>query len=419
MQRVIPTVLAAGILAAGMLCPAAAAQEGRREIVVSVPAAVVAAPVVSAVNEACRLLAAKKLSESAAALRRAAEGTESASLRKSLTAAADALLAAADPSAGTPVSGDLGKEPLFVLPPGKKDEPRRGCLCLPLPREDVWLTTYLEDPSRLRPDLPENLPGESADIAALPPVRMVDLIAAAAPESLSAWFAGSAGSGVVLVFRNLISAYCRDHLSKAAKKALAAAWAPRVDAKALEWLVAMHRVAHGMGPLAVEDAAGAQMVSVASRLEGASQLLEAIKADGLALLAGLRLAGEKKDFGPSVAQLTATYVIFLMDRAFSSAGKQAVAFRTVFLLLVADGAVRLDLKSGRVLPDPQRLRDSMKKLLARVIRVQGSGSLAEAESILAPGKRTIDKNDPFAALMPEGVSAFSLVGPAADVSGTK
>ncbi|HDP94897.1 MAG TPA: hypothetical protein ENN40_06010 [Candidatus Aminicenantes bacterium] len=385
----------------------------------AVPESVLSGRVLSNVEAACRYLAMNQAAEAAAALHRAAGEMPVSSLAADLKTAAHLLESDSSVTVVNPGANVTGTNPFFVLLLGNEHSSTRAFLCLPLPPGEVWLTPYLEEPARLRPDLPEKLPGVSADMAALPAVRLVDLVAASHAESLSAWIPCRDGSGMVAVFRNLVVAYGRDHLKKSAAGVLSAAWSRHVDVKALEWLVAMHRVAHGLGTVAVENDTGEGMVSVASQLGENAHLLETIKADGLAFLAGLRLAGTLSGFGISTQKITATYVMFLLDRALHGRGGQMKALRALLSQLIADGGIRLDLKSCRLILDSRRMQVSIKKMVQQVVRIQGNGSVKEAEGLLAAGATQAGKHDLLVAMMPRGMAGFRLVAQVTDTDEKK
>jgi len=379
------------------------------EVRVSLPADVVGPPTLTGLQEACRHLSEKDPPAAAAALRRAAEGIQATVLGKNLIAAANAVTRPA--GRFTPVSerGEIGSDPFFVLrSPGKK-QPPEGFFCRPLPREENWMIQYLEDPSRLREDLPERMSGVTADMSALPRVHMVDLVVAEAPGRLSAWVNHPADPGMVVVFRNLVSAYCDQRLKKLGELVLAEPWSKKVDAKALEWLVAITRVAHGLGPVALEQETGKGMVSVASRLEDKALPVEAVKAEGLALIAGLRLAEAEKDLGVSAAGFTATFVIYLLDRVRGFSGDASNPFAVIERQLIKEGGIRLDLQSGRVIPDRRKLKAAMTKMLKRMVRSQGSGSDADAQDFFAPKEKADGDEDPFIRSIPAPIAGFKLV----------
>lgn len=388
------------------------------EVRTALPAGVMDKPALSGLEEACRHLDGKNPQEAAAALRRAASGSLSAALGKNLTAAADAVTRPAGRFPPVTERGEIGSDPFFVLRSRGKGEPPEGFFCRPLPREENWMIQFLEDPSRLRQDLPEHMSGVTADMSALPRVHMVDLVVAEAPGSLSAWVNHPDDPGMVVVFRNLVSAYCDQRLKKLGELVLAEPWPGKVDAKAFEWLVAMTRVAHGLGPVALEKESGKGLISVASRLEDKAPLAEAIKAEALALISGLRLAESESDFGVSAAGLTATFVIYLLDRARRFSGDGSNPFSIIERQLIKDGGIRLDLQSGRIIPDRRNIKASMKKTLKRMVRIQGSGSDADAEDFFSRKEKTDEDEDPFLRLIPAPIAGFILKadirGPAGD-----
>ena len=389
------------------------------EVRVSLPAALLDKQVLAEVEAACRFLAEKNLREAEAALRRAATGAGSAVLGKNLTAAADAVSRPAGTFRPVAEPGEIGPEPFFALAPRGKGDPPEGLFCLPLPREENWMVPFLEDPSRLRQDLPERISGVTADMSALPRVYMADLAAAEAPGRLSAWVDHPAHPGMVVVFRNLVAAYCDQRLQKLSKRVLAAPWSGKVDAKSLAWLVAMTRVAHGLGPVALEKESGKGIESVASRLKENAPLVEAIKAEALALISGLRLAESEKDFAVTAAGLTATFVIYLLDRVRRFSGESASPFALIANQLIKEGGIRLDLQSGRVIPDRRKIRASMKKLVKRMVRIQGSGSDEEADDFFSRKEKADSKEDPFVGLIPRPIAGFKLVTRAPDPAGDK
>lgn len=409
MRRVIRIIFFVAVWFVHQVVPVTAADDSLLTVKVSVSSSFFNSQALSDLDAACRHLALNQTAESAAALRRAAEGMPASTLIADLKTAANLLAPASGELMTKPEAGDPGSDPFFALLPGNENSPPKAFLGIPLPREQVWLTPYLEEPARLRPDLPEKMPGVSADMTALPPVRMVDLVAASEAESLSAWIPRPDGSGMVAVFRNLVVAYGRDHLKKSAPEVLSTAWSGHVDDKALEWLVAMHRVAHGLGPVAVQKDAGEEMVSVTSEMGANAGLLETIKADGLAFLAGLRLARTQAGFGLSAEKVTATYVMYLLDRTLHGSAEQKKALQPLLSQMIADGGIRMDLKSGRLIPDSRRMRESVKKMVQRVVRIQGNGSVKEAEELLARGVSQGDKDDLIVALKHKGIGGFRLV----------
>ncbi|MBN1197490.1 MAG: hypothetical protein JXA62_08800 [Candidatus Aminicenantes bacterium] len=414
MRRVRQIIFFVAVWFVRLAVPLTAADDSLLIVKVSVPGSIFSSQALTNVEAACRHLALNQTAESAAALRRAAEEMPASPLIADLKTAADLLVPASGESMTKPKSSGAGSVPFFALMPGNEHSPPRAFLGIPLPREQVWLTPYLEEPARLRPDLPEKMPGVSADMTALPAVRMVDLVAASHAESLSAWITSPDGSGMVAVFRNLVVAYGRDHLEKTAPDVLSAPWSRHVDEKALEWLVAMHRVAHGLGPLAVRKDTGEEMVSVASEMGGNARRLETIKADGLAFLAGLRLARTQTGFGLSAEKITATYVMYLLDRTLHGSTEQKKALQPLLSQMIADGGIRMDLKSGRLIPDSRRMRESVKKMVQRVVQIQGNGSAKEAEELLARSVFQIDKDDLIVALKHRGISGFRLVADVTD-----
>ncbi len=408
MRRIGLIAFAAALFCGCLFSPVVEAQDPVVVVKVSVPPTLLSPDALSEIESACRLIASGESPRAAAALQKAVTGTRSTALAADLSVAAARLLSTQNPPPPPSLTGDHDVDAYFFLVTTKADAAPKAFFCLPLNQADVWLTPYLKEPLRLRPDLPENLSGITADISALPAVIPVDLVAASAPGALSAWIPDHGGSGKVVVFRNLIAAYARDHLQKAAVKVLPAAWSRCVDGKALEWLVAMRRLAHGLGPVAVQKGAGAGIISVTESLKDTARALEIIKADGLALLSGVRLAREQDEFGVSAEKIIATFVIYLLDRALHGSGDPARAFGIILTQLVTDGGIRMDLKSGRLIPDSRLITESMRKLVQRVVRIQGSGTEAEARELLEGKLNRATAQDHFVALFPLGLKAFNL-----------
>jgi len=258
---------------------------------------------------------------------------------------------------------------------------------------ESWLEPYLKDTRWMREDLPEKIQALSAELTDLPPIHLVNLVASSRPEDLSYWLFQGDERGKVLVFLNLIHEYCRQFLKTESQRVLTPGWKKNVDERALEWLVSMHRMGHGMGPLAVRTGDTDKVVAVDIALGKNHLLLEEIKADALSVLSGFRQSENDKAFPIPASHLVATYTIYLLARAFPISSPGTKPFRVILLTLLNDGGLRFDLSLRKIVPDAIRMRNSLKSLLQKVVRIQAKGDEAEAVKFIESMEKKSAKAD--------------------------
>ena len=277
----------------------------------------------------------------------------------------------------------------------REDTDAKGLCMLYLPgvTEKSWLEPYLKDPRWMREDLPEKIRALSAEVTDLPSIQPANLVASSRPGDLSGWVSQREGRGKVIVFLNLIHEYCRQFLKSESNRVLTPGWKKNVDERALEWLVSMHRMGHGMGPLAVRVGDTSKVVAVDVALGESHLLLEEIKADALSVLSGLRHAENDKAFAIPSSHLVATYTIYLLARAFPISSPGTKPFRVILLTLLNDGGLRFDLSLRKIVPDAIRMRNSLKSLLQKVVRIQAKGDEAEAVKFIESMEKKSAKAD--------------------------
>jgi hypothetical protein len=144
--------------------------------------------------------------------------------------------------------------------------------------------------------------------------------------------------------------------------------------------VMFHEVAHGLGIKSALDGKG----TVRAALKESYGALEEAKADILGLYLVTRLVEMQELKGVSIADHYITFVAgILRSVRFSAADAHGRANMLEFNYFADHGAFTRDAASGRYNVDVAKARAAAEALAARILKLQGDGAYAEAQSILA------------------------------------
>lgn len=225
------------------------------------------------------------------------------------------------------------------------------------------------------------------DAALIAPIIVADVVYSFRPDqfmlAFPAVFEKDRNTNFKIVFfRNVLESYFNKFVKPLSEKALTKKWAELVDFDSYLSNIIMHRVAHYIGPIFVDQKSD-KVVLVKDKLKDLFFDIEEIRAEAAAIYSTQVLIDEKLISEEQEKKIYSTYITSLLSTYITDPDSKT-ALPTLIQInhqLKSEGII-FDLNAKKLKIDKEQLAQSVRRLMLMTAQVEGSGNYEEADQML-------------------------------------